>query len=404
MGPNSTTEAQTKTWVLAFQQLEKYTINVLPYVNDRIVTGAGGVYELSSGVNDSLADLVNHLNVSQISKEQATAVLRCIVVSISSIQRHLVTYGHKEKHFSEFFSFDIESLLIALGKKAGLPPRDSHYVTWEYNHNPTYVYDTNPGWLFFLDAVNTTDKNNNTAIEAISDIVLGNTYICSSRAIHEIEIATSAVNDTFRFFQQFVKGGMDTTYFAQVFRTYFLPYTVGGVLYTGSNATNTASVPILDFLVGIGNNQYKQVVKERFQYYTIEDQLRVSNAMKQPSLIQLLIEALGFDFHDFTYATLDQLQGELSTTAATPQFKLALTAVDKLVGSLASWSKQHFGHINTYLNKEAKRTAECAYSGKTMPAVGYDHGVGGATHEETKSIRDMRSNCELLKKLKALIY
>lgn len=403
MGTTITYAPDPHTWGEVFERLQKFTQFELPAINDRVVAGQGCVYELSQPAGNELSLLVAGIDPDNLTRQQATDMLRTVAPIISSIQRHLVTYNHRQTHFSQLFTFDIESFMVGLGKKACLPPRDSAYTTWIFNHSPIYTFDTNPGWIFFWEAVRITNVNNLDVFTILEEITNGYYYITSDRAIELISEAVIYLSNTFDFYKQFVKGGMLPEYFAGVFRTYFLEYSIGEKKYTGSNATNLPSVPALDYKIGITNDAYSDTVKSRFQHYIPEDINFVTNAMKEPSILQLIVEALGFDFYFFKYATDQEIVASFNKMFLTERVKKVFSATLDLVHVLASWSKQHFGLINTYLIKQEQKMQQCPL-GHTAPAVSTTHGVGGATHEETKFIRDMRANNEIIRKLKLIIH
>lgn len=390
------------TWIEPYEKLQKISRFELPVINDRIETGHGCVYEISSTTINELSSLIVNTDVPKLSPQQATDILRCVAPIISSVHRHLVTFKHKQNHFSQLFP-ESESFLLQLGKKAGLPPRDSHYTTWILNSNPVYTFDTNPGWMFFWDAVRITNQNNLTAFNILEEITNGYHYITSNRSIELIKEAVINISHTFAFYKRFVKGGMLPEYFADVYRSYFLEYSIGGIKYTGSNATNLASVPALDYKIGVINDAYADTVKNRFQHYTQEDTNFVTHAMQEPSIIQLIVEALGFDFTFFKYAADQEIQASFNKLFLTEQIRLVFAATLNLVHVLSSWSKQHFGLINTYLIKQEQKMQHCPL-GHSAPVVSTTHGVGGATHEETKTIRDMRANNEIIRKLKLIFH
>ncbi|OQP64746.1 hypothetical protein A3860_18480 [Niastella vici] len=399
----SFTRSSINVFPVALQQLHQFTLNNLPIINDKIVAGGGCVYEIIQQVNKPLRTLVDTYQSRTLTRDVAIDILRCVAPVISSIQRHLVTYNYKQEHFSNLLECNIENFLLDLGRVSGLPPRDSVYTTWLLNDNPVYRFDTNAGWLFFWKAVRLTNSNFLEANKAIDTIICQNWAITSGSALDAIAYATEKVNEVFTFYQGFVKGGMETDYFANVFRTYFLSYRIGDKQYIGSNATNVASVPALDFKIGVYNEKYKAIVENRFIQLAHEDIMYIKTAMKEPSLLQLLIEYLGFDYYEFVYFSIDEIRAKLNKGLITPDFKQAYTSVTRLIKIVASWSKQHFGLINTFLVKQANNVESCPL-GFTAPAVEYTHGVGGASHEETKSIRDMRANHFLIKKLDAIIY
>jgi hypothetical protein len=393
----------TRELNIPFSQIQQFVVTKLPDLNDAIVAQKSCVYEISQFVKDDLSELVRACPVEQLETKTGLEILRCISPIVSSIQRHLETYNYPNKHFSQLLGEEIENFLLRLGNKTGLPPRDSTYTTWLLNDKPVYTFDQNSGWLFFWKAVRLMNENNLKAFQALDIAANSPAGITSDVVITALNYSTERLHETFLFFKNFLNGSMLPEYFANVFRTYFLSYRIGKKMYTGSNATNLASVPALDYKIGIVNNKYAEVVANRFAHLTIEDIAFVRRSMKEPSIIQLIIEYLGFDYHHFKYSPIEILRQQVNRQLISTQFRRMYSSLLALIKEYSSLSKLHFGLINTFLMKQAVKYESCP-AGFSRPAVDFGHGVGGATHEETKQIREMRTNNYLISKLDAILY
>lgn len=383
----------------------------LPLLNEQVAARQSCPHQLANLISRAMTpEIIRTATNPNLSAEQAMALLIPFGFCVSSVARHLSDFGIKRSPF-ELLPAGVEEILLNLSRLTGLPPRDSHYTTWLNNDLVApYTFDTNRGWKFFHEAVCLTDQQNRFAISALEVICNGYVDIASEDAYEYLTTAFLCVKRIYDFQATFTKrmetnksefANMSPEYFMNQFRTYFLGYKVGTEEWGGTNAANVASCVAIDLRMGLKDEQYLQTIKQRYRYYSTSDCTWMDKQLAMPTIMDKFAEALGISsesLRQLTDAEVEQL-GEVPTIS--PALRKSFGAFAELVKVSGRLTRLHFGLIDTYLVKQfAKQQAECPLGyGSSNLAVSPLQGTGGASHEDTKRIRDMRLNHPLFERL-----
>jgi hypothetical protein len=88
---------------------------------------------------------------------------------------------------------------------------------------------------------------------------------------------------------------LDTERFFYCVRPYYKPYRVGQHIYRGANAGDFAGINAIDLLLGLcraDNPSYSQLLVDKFLFMMPEDQALLRHVMRQPSLLDSLLDRL----------------------------------------------------------------------------------------------------------------
>ena len=401
----TTSSAGGDTWQIFTQTIREK----LPSWNEQVTARRSCPHQLASMISGVMApEIIADATNPSLCAEQALALLIPIGVCVSSVARHLSDFGIKRSPF-ELLPAGVEDALLNLSRITGLPPRDSHYTTWLYNDlaHP-YTFDTNRGWNFFHEAVCLTDQQNRFAVSSLEVIGEGFVDIASEDAYELFIVAYGCVKHVFEFQSGFPKrsamgdgANMEPDYFMNHFRTYFLSYKVGTDEWGGTNAANVASCAAIDLIMGLKDEEYIQTIKQRYRYYSPSDRAYIDRIFAVPSIIDRFAEALGVSSESLKLMTEDEFREFAKVPTISPTLRKSFEAFADLVSIVGRLTRLHFGLIDKYLVKQfgKQQQSECPLGFGSSLAVSPLQGTGGASHADTKRIRDMRLQHTLFERL-----
>lgn len=313
-----------------------------------------------------------------LAKKQALQILQYFGFCISSIERHLQAEGKLPGSSFKYFQ-GLEDILLDLGKISNHVPRDSHYTYWLSNQidGEIITFTGSDQEKYFNKSVNLTHELFNRSCELIRKLVDKDIPLWSLEAIENLEKIESnykKVWDQYKGFTLLNKDSnllnMEPHFFMKRMRTYLTTYPIGGVTYSGPNAANVAAQPRIDYLVGIVNDSYYNIVEQRMLYMHEDEKNNMVIDMQKISLTDLLY----FHLHD-------EVDNEI-------KFKI-LIAYKKILKATSLLTNLHMGLIHRYLTKAAENlTPEEIAKLPVKPT----HGTGGKTHDETAEINLMRTS------------
>jgi len=189
---------------------------------------------------------------------------------------------------------------------------------------------------------------------------------------------------------------MTPEFFMAKFRQYLLPFPVGGVLREGPNATNTTGWPLLDFLVGTLDEQYKDTVSQRFRWMSEIDQERVRVEMHMPSLAERILDLLEISPEMLQAMTQQQIRAAAFGSGS--EFMALFDAYQALAGAALRLSDIHISLIMNYLVRPSKTIDPATIAKCPVKPV---TGVGGNNLEHTFRIAEMRRKHPIVRCLAA---
>lgn len=164
---------------------------------------------------------------------------------------------------------------------------------------------------------------------------------------------------------------LDVDRFFYCVRPYYKPFRVGLHEYRGANAGDFAGINEIDLLLGLcqaNDAAYSQQLVDKFLYMLPEDQSRLRDCMRRPSL-------------------LDQVLDELDTSSTKPWFKKNVKALLDVCTAHGMAATQHHDQlVHKFIEKPAARLSEenlqhITASGPALPIL----------LKGLKEIRDLRS-------------
>jgi hypothetical protein len=170
-----------------------------------------------------------------------------------------------------------------------------------------------------------------------------------------------------------------------------MTFEVNGVEWHAANAANIVEQAILDFTIGIVDDEYVAHVQEGMAYMTPEEREMLQETMRRPSVLERIQQALGLTTEDIERIDVEALAAVLAEKAG---MRSTLEAFSEFKTAAASAAGAHYGVIVEYLMRSEKGST--ADEARTVSA---SHGVGGRTHVQTKRIRDMRAKHPVADKL-----
>jgi hypothetical protein len=202
----------------------------------------------------------------------------------------------------------------------------------------------------------------------------------------------------YRSFTEPVNGGyrFSPEFFMKRMRTYLVGYPVAETSWSGPNAANLAVNMSLDYLTGLAEAEYGDVVRRRWPYLVEEDQRELEADMSRQSLTARVLRKIGID--PVTVVDIEPKKLAAQITMQTPNVKTMLSAFAAVVNPVVHATGIHYRLIHEYLIRQSKSLTAEEYA--TLP-IKPDKGTGAMAHDETKEIMDMRRKNPVVSKLVA---
>ena len=204
---------------------------------------------------------------------------------MGACRRHEITEPSRETRSP---LTDASALALQLGASLGVTPRfaTSHLST--HNHALNGVYKS----FTSLEAERLFLEYNTRGVFAYkraADALVRTLPLGVSHPVTYdlLSSAKDALLDVIAFNDKLYEK-LDVDRFFYCVRPYYKPYRVGLHEYRGANAGDFAGINEIDLLLGLcsaDNLSYSQLLVDKFHYMMPEDQSRLRDAMRQPSLL-----------------------------------------------------------------------------------------------------------------------
>ncbi|MEN7341288.1 MAG: monodechloroaminopyrrolnitrin synthase PrnB family protein [Pseudomonadota bacterium] len=211
---------------------------------------------------------------------------------MAACRRHEVTLPDRE-HKSPLV--EASALAMHLGASLGVTPRfaTSHLSTHNFAINGVYKRFTNlKAEQVFLDYNTRGIFAYKRAADALSRILpIGISHPAAADLLSDAKHALASVSAANQAL--FNELNIDDFFFAV--RPYYKPFKVGFHTYRGANAGDFAGINEVDMLLGVcqaNDPAYSQQLVDKFLYMMPEDQRRLRDCMRKPSLMDDFIASI----------------------------------------------------------------------------------------------------------------
>jgi Domain of unknown function (DUF1864) len=353
-----------------------------------ILAGSSSVDDLVSESRPVLERL-DDLGVDALATVPRPLARRCLEVlgfMALSIERHTQAAGSAPGAGLARVP-SLEDALALAGMAAELPPTLGYAGYWLDNGGGApLTFTGDPQERFFRNMVVEVNDAHSLAVDLIRPVALGELSVVSDDAVWRLSAAADAeerVHECYRGFRPIGPNARETfsvPYFRDVMRTFLVMVPVHGITLHGPNAANIAAQASLDYVAGIVEPFYRWHVEQRMRYMSPEERAQVAADMRNPSVLDRILDVLGLTHADVLALPIDDLTRRVRDT---PEVRTPLIAFSRFKHAAARASGAHFGLIVHYLQRSNGSVA-------TNVPVAPSHGTGGRTHEETQDVMRMR--------------
>jgi len=352
-------------------------------------------------VTDAVAEA--YARIGRMDRAAALEYLQLLGFVISSVERHSQAAGNKPGEGKAQLGL-LDDLLINLGRIAQHPPRDTDTTYWYRNRQALLSFTGDAQEAQFNSIVNLQREAQRMACRLLRPICSQEVPVSSPEAADAVRQAADSLERIVEGYRTFTDPGPGGTwrfspdFFMRSMRTYLVSYRVGGEIWAGPNAANLAANMELDYLAGVTEPWYAEVVQSRWRYLIWEDQLELETDMKSVSLTERMIQALGLNASFILNTETETLAQCFANSPV--NVKQMLCAYYLLMAPITQGTGVHFRLIKDYLiRNSASLTPE---EQKSLP-VNPGHGTGGMGHDKTHAIMEMRRKHPVVSKLTAAI-
>jgi Domain of unknown function (DUF1864) len=379
-------DARTATLDDGLTAVEDWMVDGLPHWNNRLLGGTASVHDFAGDLRGRLKPVleVALLDLARTERERAREALTLLAFCACSIERATQTAGDEPGEGVKLVP-GLADAMTALAVSAEMPPNLSVAGYWTANRRARWLSFTgDPQERFFRDMVGAICAEHAIAVEYLE--ILRHVRLTSSLARDLLRAAAETQRKVKRSYARFRNTGeremeMTIDFFKNVMRTFLVAFPVNGVVWQSANAANVVEQALLDFAIGIVDDEYVKHVHERMRYMTPEERQALLGAMRSPSLLDRILDEIALTPQDVVAAPVDALAARLR---ANPELCRTLEAFRDFKETAAAASGAHFGLIVEYLVR-----SEDGSGGRR--AVDPGHGTGGRTHDETKRVQEMRA-------------
>jgi hypothetical protein len=352
-------------------------------------------------VTDAVAEARSR--IGRIDRGAALEYLQLLGFVLSSVERHSQAAGSKPGEGKAQLGL-LDDLLIDLGRVAQHPPRDTDTTYWYRNRQALLSFTGDAQEAHFNFIVNLQREVQSAACRLLRPICLQEMSVSSPEAADALRRAADGLERMVDGYRSFTEPGPDGTprfspgFFMRSMRTYLVTYPVGDETWAGPNAANLVANMMLDYMAGVTEPWYAEVVQTRWRYLTRADQIELEAEMKCVSLTERVIHALGFDASQILSTETETLARCIA--ASTVNVKQVLCAYYLLMAPITQGAGVHFRLIKDYLIRNSASLTPAEQ--KSLP-VNPGHGTGGMDHDKTRAIMQMRQKHPVVSKLIAAI-
>ena len=375
--------------------VEDWLVDGLPGWNNRLLDDTAPVRAFADELRGRLNPIlkIGLLELARADRDRAREALALLAFSACSLERATQTAGQDPGEGVALVP-GLADAMTALAISAQMPPNLSAAGYWTANTRERWISFTgDPQERFFRDMVNAICVQHAIAIEYLE--ILEHVRLTSTLAADLLRAAAEAQKQVKRFYTRFRNSAdrrnleMTIDFFKNVMRTFLVAFPVNGVSWQSANAANVFEQALLDFMIGIVDDEYVKHVQERMRYMAPEEQQAILDALRSPSVLERILEELSLTPREVVALPAEALATRLR---ADPEMCRTLEAFREFKEAAASASGAHFGLIVEYLVK-----SEDGSGGRR--AVDPAHGTGGRTHDETKRVQEMRAKHPVAHKL-----
>ena len=367
--------------------VEDWIVDGLPYWNNRLLGGTAPIHAFADELRDRLNPIleIGLLDLARANRDRARKALAMLAFCACSIERAVQTAGHDPGDGVKLVR-GLADAMTALAVSAEMPPNLSAAGYWTANTRVRWISFTgDPQERFFRDMVSAICVEHAIAIERLE--MLQHVRLTSARAADLLREAAATQKKVKGYYARFRNTidrhnlEMTVDFFKNIMRTFLVAFPVNGVMWHSANAANIVEQALLDFMIGIVNDDYIRHVQERMRYMAPEERQAVLDAMRSPSVLDRILDEMSLGPEDVLTMPVEVLATRLQ---ATPEMCRTLQAFCEFKEAAAAASGAHFGLIVEYLVKSEDGTGG-------ERAVDPGHGTGGRTHAETKRVQEMRA-------------
>ena len=218
------------------------------------------------------------------------ALLGNVGLYMGACRRHEITEPSRERTSP---LLEASALALQLGASLGVAPRfaTSHLATHNYALHGKHKSFTSLDAEFLFLEYNTRGV---LAYKRAADALVRTLPLGVSHPVTYdlLAAAKDALMDVITFNAALFEK-LDRDRFFYCVRPYYKPYRVGLYEYRGANAGDFAGINEIDLLLGLcraDNLSYSQLLVDKFLYVMPEDQARLRDVMRQPSLLNSFLE------------------------------------------------------------------------------------------------------------------
>jgi hypothetical protein len=255
------------------------------------LSGAELKRQLQDEGREYIVDLLAEGNTDE-GFESAFDLLGNVGQYMGACRRHEITNPERERSSP---LKEASALAMHLGATLGIAPRfaTSHLAT----HNP--AIDGDYKRFTSLEAEHVFLEYNTRGVLAYKRAADALVRILPLGISHPVacdllQAAKNALEDVVAS-NEILFTKLDTDRFFFCVRPYYKPYRVGQHVYRGANAGDFAGINEIDLLLGLcraDNPTYSQLLVDKFLFMMPEDQVRLRDVMRRPSLLDSLLSAM----------------------------------------------------------------------------------------------------------------
>ncbi len=251
-----------------------------------LVTGVGEDLKQAL-VNEGRALIVPLLHEGNTDQgfENGFDLLGNVGLYMAACRRHEITLPDRERMSP---LVEASALAMHLGASLGVTPRfaTSHLATHNFAIAGTYKRFTKlDAERIFLEYNTRGIFAYKRAADALERILpIGISHPVAYDLLEDARRALGAVKEA----NEALFNQLDVDRFFYCVRPYYKPFRVGLNVYRGANAGDFAGINIIDLLLGLcqaNDANYSQQLVDKFLYMMPEDQVRLRECMRKPSLM-----------------------------------------------------------------------------------------------------------------------
>jgi hypothetical protein len=284
-------------------------------------------------------------------------------------------------------------------------PRLSHlsYWQWVIANEAALSFTGSRGELLFRSAVQQHVTAARAAVDALAVLVaneaaLPEVIAAIRKAIDQVRRSWSTMAELARAFDH--RRGEFATDMRQFLVAFGCPhghtdaaavgydadYAVGDKVWSGPNAANFVHAPVADQLLGLVDERYAEMVRRRFDYFTVQEQALAREALAGSTALDWLAAQFGMPAGALAAMTADAAAAELR--ALPVELIDVVAALTELAEVWMFWSGAHFGGgVQRHVGHAARHIGEAKAASLPVPCT---KGASGNDLAEVTYIYELR--------------